>query len=208
MNLANCILWGNNVRSGHVIYLFYLPRGSTACTISHTNIHEGVASVYVNPGAVLNWNNGNVDVDPVFAIPGHWDPNGTPEDANNDFWVGDDYHLRPDSPCINAGDPNFVAEPNSVDIDGEKRVMLGRVDMGADEFNPFLAEFVVVRRERVDRTVFEYECQVVLENISRFEISNVSLEMAEWSKNITITDPNVTVNLADFAKFADQWIKK
>lgn len=85
-----------------------------------------------------------------------------------------------------------MPEPNETDIDGEIRVMLGRVDMGVDEFNPFSAEFVVVRKQRVGRTVFEYECQVVLDNISRFTISDVSLEMAHWSENITIIDPNVT----------------
>jgi hypothetical protein len=43
------------------------------------------------------------------------------------------YHLRPDSPCINAGDPDYVLEPNETDIDSEPRVMNGRVDIGADE---------------------------------------------------------------------------
>jgi hypothetical protein len=39
------------------------------------------------------------------------------------------------SPCIDAGDPNFVPDPNApTDIDGEDRVIGGRVDIGADEF--------------------------------------------------------------------------
>jgi len=46
-----------------------------------------------------------------------------------------DYHLLPDSPCINAGDPNYVAEPNETDLDGKPRVIGGRIDMGAYEFN-------------------------------------------------------------------------
>jgi len=65
---------------------------------------------------------GNIDVDPCFFDPGYWDVNGTPEDANDDFWVGGDYHLKSQagrwdakegrwtiddvtSPCIDAGDP-------------------------------------------------------------------------------------------------------
>jgi hypothetical protein len=45
-----------------------------------------------------------------------------------------DYHLRPGSPCIDAGDPNYVAEPNETDLDGNPRVIGGRIDMGAYEF--------------------------------------------------------------------------
>jgi len=66
---------------------------------------------------------GNIDVDPYFVEPGYWDPNGTPDDPNDDFWVDGDYHLKSQagrwdlfseswvvddvsSPCIDAGDPN------------------------------------------------------------------------------------------------------
>ena len=44
------------------------------------------------------------------------------------------YHLLPVSPCINAGDPNYVAEPNETDLDGNPRVIGGRIDMGAYEY--------------------------------------------------------------------------
>ncbi|MHC4890517.1 MAG: LamG-like jellyroll fold domain-containing protein, partial [Planctomycetota bacterium] len=44
------------------------------------------------------------------------------------------YHLLPDSPCINAGDPNYIAEPNETDLDGLPRVIGGRIDMGAYEY--------------------------------------------------------------------------
>jgi hypothetical protein len=46
-----------------------------------------------------------------------------------------DYHLLPASPCIDTGDPNYEAEPNETDLDGNARVIGGRVDMGAYEFN-------------------------------------------------------------------------
>ncbi len=84
---------------------------------------------------------GNIDADPLFADPGHWDPNGTPDDPNDDVWVEGDYHLKSQvgrwdpagqswgvdevtSPCIDAGDPNSPVgdepEPNG-----------GRINMGA-----------------------------------------------------------------------------
>jgi len=84
---------------------------------------------------------GNIDVDPCFVEVGFWDPNGTPEDITDDFWVRGDYYLQsqagrwdPDtqtwiqddvtSPCIDAGNPDsdWTVEliPNG-----------GRINMGA-----------------------------------------------------------------------------
>ncbi len=82
-----------------------------------------------------------MDVDPLFVDPGYWDPNGTPEDPNDDFWIEGDYHLKSQagrwdgvseewvkddmsSPCIDTGDPNspigLEPFPNG-----------GRINMGA-----------------------------------------------------------------------------
>jgi hypothetical protein len=49
-------------------------------------------------------------------------------DAQND-----DYHIQSNSPCYNAGDPNFTAATGEKDIDGDNRILNGRVEMGADE---------------------------------------------------------------------------
>ena len=62
---------------------------------------------------------GNIDSDPCFV-----------DDVN------DDYHLTWDSNCVDTGDPNFVEDANETDIDGNPRLMGGRVDMGADEDFP------------------------------------------------------------------------
>ena len=61
---------------------------------------------------------GNISSDPCFRDAGT-----------------DDYHLTNDSNCIERGDPNFVANDNKTDIDGENRVIDVNVDMGADEFH-------------------------------------------------------------------------
>ena len=60
---------------------------------------------------------GNIDAAPCFV------------DAANG-----DYHLLPDSPCINTGDPDYIAEPNETDLDGKPRIIGGRIDMGAYEY--------------------------------------------------------------------------
>jgi len=45
------------------------------------------------------------------------------------------FHLLPGSPCINAGDPGYIVQPGETDLDGKPRVIAGRIDMGAYEFN-------------------------------------------------------------------------
>jgi len=88
---------------------------------------------------------GNIDADPCFASPPYW---GNPAEPNlpaarddpTAVWVSGDYHLRDNSPCIDAGDPDFfpAQTPNlshffAVDIDGQPRVMGPRPDLGYDE---------------------------------------------------------------------------
>jgi len=117
--LTNCILWGKNATPEPEIY--------GIATVSYSDIKGGW------PGE------GNIDADPLFVDPGYWDPNGTPQDANDDFWVNGDYHLLGDSPCIDAGDHNGNYD-GQTDMYGDPRVMC-RVDMGADEADCFPKDF-------------------------------------------------------------------
>jgi len=106
--ITNSILWGNTDGSGlgHGI-------GGVPPTTTYTDRQD-------NGGGV-----GNIDEDPLFV-----DPDGADDDANT--FADNDYHLSPNSPCINAGDPNGDYT-GQTDLDGEDRVLIGRVDMGADE---------------------------------------------------------------------------
>jgi outer membrane protein assembly factor BamB len=83
---------------------------------------------------------GNIDDDPMLVREpndggdGWGDDPCTPdvnEAANDDFG---DLHLQPESPCVDTGDPCFAWWQSYGDIDGDPRVMGGRVEMGADEF--------------------------------------------------------------------------
>jgi len=88
---------------------------------------------------------GNIDADPLFADPGHWDDNATPDDPSDDVWIDGDYHLKSrygrwdpaanagaggwvfdsvTSPCIDAGD-------RGSDFSNEPQPNGGRVNMGA-----------------------------------------------------------------------------
>ena len=55
--------------------------------ISYSTVQGGQASVSLNGNCDLQWGPGNTDIDPCFADPGYWDPNGTPDDPNDDFFV-------------------------------------------------------------------------------------------------------------------------
>jgi len=110
--ITNCILWENSSPDGNEIY-----SENSQIDITYSDIQGGWAG------------QGNINLDPCFIVPGYWD---------GLLWVDGDYHLPPSSPCINAGDPYHIAEPNETDLDGQPRIFLGRVDIGADEFVPSL----------------------------------------------------------------------
>ena len=80
--------------------------------------------------------NGNISTDPNFAN----------HDAN-------DYHLDANSPCINAGDPNYSPEPNETDYDGDNRIMFQRIDIGADEVGIILNATTGIRYETIQKAV-------------------------------------------------------
>lgn len=168
--LSNCILWnGTN---------WLWNDDNSTIDITYSDVQVGW------PGE------GNIDADPCFVEPGYWDPNGTPEDVNDDFWVDGDYHLLPDSPCINAGTNTPAGGLSETDMDGEARVIWETVDMGADEFNPI--RFVDPNRTRKSRTEFAYDCNVSLTNLWPFAIENVQLKMLAVPDNMDINEPNVS----------------
>ena len=61
---------------------------------------------------------------------------------------GEDGTSEAGHPCVDAGDPGFVPEEGEVDIDGEPRIMVDRVDMGIDEVGPKQGDFT--RDGRID----------------------------------------------------------
>jgi len=128
-------------------YTVYL-RGSSAISISYCDVQGGAAGVLMEQGCTLTWGPGNIDADPLFVMPGHWDDLGT-ETPWDDVLFAGDYHLLPGSPCIDAG-TNDVDNPATTEIEtlpekdiaGVARVIDGNldgtatVDMGAYEYLP------------------------------------------------------------------------
>jgi predicted outer membrane repeat protein/parallel beta-helix repeat protein len=112
--LTNCILWEN---AGNIDALQITLEGDSTMSVKYCDIHYGQETIYVMD-STLEWGEGNISTNPLFAN-----------------LVGGDYHLLPVSPCINTGDPDYIAEPNETDLDGKPRIIAGRIDMGAYEFN-------------------------------------------------------------------------
>jgi hypothetical protein len=108
VNVTNCILWNG----GNEIW----KKDRCTITVTYSDVQGGW------PGIA------NIDADPCFLEPGYWDANG--------LWVDGYYRLRADSPCIDTGDPDYIAEPNEMDLDGNPRLIGGVIDMGAYEYMP------------------------------------------------------------------------
>jgi parallel beta-helix repeat protein len=124
--IKNCIVRDNIADIGDQIGLMAWNRDEVTLYASYNNIQDSLTGLYyASQPCTVYWQAGNIDAEPWFIEAGYWDKDG--------FWVEGDYHLLGDSPCIDAGDPNYVAEANEVDIDGEPRLWGERVDIGADE---------------------------------------------------------------------------
>ncbi|MHC4110479.1 MAG: choice-of-anchor Q domain-containing protein [Planctomycetota bacterium] len=123
--IENCIVYNRAQVS--------VPSGAMV-NISYCDLQGGLAGIV--GGGIVNWGPGNIDTDPCFVEPGFWD-----------VWVEGDYHLLTSSPCIDAGDPNYVPEPDETDLDGKPRIIGCRIDMGVFEYGQLVpAEARIVPR--------------------------------------------------------------
>jgi len=161
LDVVDCTFSGNRAPRGNFLWEASGPWDQSVVQISSCVVSNGGNEIWNDHGSIgvqwtdmvgkdlavndpcglVTWGPGNIDVDPCFASPGYWDPNGTPEDYNDDYWVTGDYHLKSQagrwdpktqtwlkdpvtSPCIDAGDPNTPVGlepfPNG-----------GRINMGA-----------------------------------------------------------------------------
>jgi len=123
--ITNSVVWGNVVD----------PHGG-AWTDEVAQI-EGIEFAAIGYSDIQGWSgtyggDGNIGLDPLFVAP--TDPDGQFGPMEPDF------HLLPDSPCINAGLTETIdwgpwdPPPPNLDLDGKPRVLCEAVDMGAYEF--------------------------------------------------------------------------
>ena len=119
LTIKNCILSNIGISVGE---------GATL-NILYSNFFGDLSRIWGD--GIVNWEPGNINTDPCFVQEGYWE-----HYEQNWIYLEGDYHLLPESPCIDAGDPNYVVEPNETDLDGNPRVANDRIDMGAFEFQP------------------------------------------------------------------------
>jgi len=119
--LNNCTLLGN-VGAGR-----YVGEGGGGADYSTLNN----CIIYFNTSpAEPNYNDNTMTY--CCTTP---DPGGVGNITNAPLivnWLGGDFHLQSNSPCINAGNNAYVTTTN--DLDGNSRIVGGTVDIGAYEY--------------------------------------------------------------------------
>ncbi len=127
LTIENSLFWGNAVvakaYNASTIYVAGQIEGDTA-NIAYCNIQDYLTTVNVDESSTIEMTDGMMNLAPLFELAGAWATDG---------YIPGDWHIQKGSPCINAGNPNYDPAEGEFDIDGEKRVMNGRVDIGADE---------------------------------------------------------------------------
>ncbi|MHC4098260.1 MAG: right-handed parallel beta-helix repeat-containing protein, partial [Planctomycetota bacterium] len=146
--ITNCTFSGNSARVGGGMYNNKNNATLTNCTFSNNNASNRGGGILNNESSTtitncIIWGNspheiyisgadttvvsysdvrggwpgvGNINANPLFVDP----------------FTGD-YHLLPDSPCIDAGYNPAVPPSVVTDLDGNPRIAAGTVDMGAYE---------------------------------------------------------------------------
>jgi len=130
--ITNSILWGNKVAdiretalSAQIVLLPDSPAKVAFSCIQDDDPND----LSIPFGGALN---NNIDDNPMFVREPNDGGDGWGQGGNDDFG---DLHLRKGSPCIDTGCcPSLPYGSNRTDIDGQARIMNGRIDIGADEF--------------------------------------------------------------------------
>ncbi len=196
--LDNCIVWANEPNEISDRY------GCLA--VSCSDVEGGWAGI------------GNIDADPCFAKAGHWDPNGTVEDANDDFWVEGDYHLKSagwrldpqralwrwddvTSLCIDAGNPGAPLgdEPLVLPVDPNNQWGRNiRINMGA--YGGTL---------EASMAPHGWALRADLNNDGAVDFTDLSLwseYWLRWGAAPADLDRDGSVDAGDYALIADDWL--
>jgi len=132
---TNSILW-NNITANATQIKVGNTGADTSIQISYCNIQGGKGNITADENCTVEWGPGNIDADPCFINLGSL--------TDSKIFTSGDYHLLKDSPCIDAGKPDFVVEPSETDIDGNARILGTKIDIGADEFVPPISVVVKI----------------------------------------------------------------
>ncbi|MHC4634794.1 MAG: right-handed parallel beta-helix repeat-containing protein [Planctomycetota bacterium] len=152
MKITNSI-FSNESKEYEIFFLPTHSSGNNNLRIANCCLSSGPNSVYIYDLGVTDftYDPGNIHCDPCFVTIGYWDANGTPGDANDDFWVNGDYHLKSEgwrwdsvrnwwdyddvtSRCIDAGNPGCPLGDEPMSVPDDPNNTWGeniRINMGA-----------------------------------------------------------------------------
>lgn len=120
--------------------------------------------------------NGNISENPLFLAP-----------------MSKNFHLTLDSPCINAGDPDFIPPTGQTDIDGQERIYASRIDIGADEYVGYVKP---VASAGWDVHILEANETVTLDGTGSFFYDPFDIQMYQWTQ---VSGQDVVLEGADSA---------
>ncbi len=202
-NLTNNTIARNSASTGGGVYLVASPSSGvyrvTSNIISHARSGGGIYLGAPSAGGQIAfndvWNNaggsdlawskdnnsaGNISVDPLFVS-----------------LATADFHLQPESPCINAGDPDYALASGETDAYGAPRVNRGRVDMGTAEFN---GDFRPVAQAGPDQSLTVVPAVVTLDAGGSYDPDPNTILSYHWSQ-VSGRPVALDVN-GPFARFA------
>lgn len=124
-------------------------------------------------GTDLTGRSGNISEDPLFVDP-----------------TSNDYHLLPDSPCIGAGNKDYIIEPNQTDIDSDPRIYADNVDIGADEYTGYIKPIAYAGPNQYVSTLG----LVTLDGSGSYFYEPNGIKLFRWRQvygpEVTLSDPN------------------
>ena len=148
--LNNSILWFNTAGTGNEVYV----STSSSCALNYCCV-DGTG--YGGQTGNITENN-CIHSDPQFVLA-----------------ANDDYHLKPTSPCIDAGDNSLVPSGVNNDLEGNQRIVDGDndgtpvVDIGAYEYQ---MQITTTRLpDAVEGVAYSYTVQATGGNVSNYSWS-------------------------------------
>ena len=186
LTISHSILWGDTAMNASEILVGNLG-AATSIQIAHCDIQGGDQNIIRDTDCTVDWGQGNINLDPYFDNTGYLI-------SDIQIITAGDYHLLEESPCIDAGDPGFVAGPDETDIDGNPRILGEKIDIGADEFVPPIPATVKITPKTLNlqrRNVNWISCTIELP--SDYDIADVNTDSIALSKEI---EPSVEIGPA------------
>lgn len=218
--VTDSIVWGNTAPDDIDIGMPLIADApDPRYIISYCNVKDGLDGI--GRDYRVEWGDGNIDAYPCFVDPGYWDPNGTADDANDDFWVGGDYHLMSEawrwdtirrawtwdavtSRCIDAGNPasalgeELLSVPTDPGSDWGRNL---RLNMGAYGGTS-------------EASIGPYDWMLLADitNNGRVYLDDLASQVANWLVSEREISGDLNRNgltaLADFAILAGDWFKQ